>query len=269
MAGFHPVAFGYHRRIGSFLRSTPNPRYKSLLQVSKFNLRHLDQRGSRTNGSQQLLLVFGNQDKQRFLRGLFKKFQQLVGGVNTHLLRHPDDGDFILSFVGLETQFTEQRGRIAYRDVALLVFHFQKLIPRRGVHIAFLLEHIVAPFRHEQIRFRIAFHAFGRRGRHHKMHIRMRQLADLLTAWANSTTIRCRTMRTKDVLRVGQGQRQFSVAFRTQKQLGMRHTVLLHTEDQLVFHFLLADDVFELHRVVFQRAKIMFFSLLLFPSMEK
>ena len=79
----------------------------------------------------------------------------------------------------------------------------------------------------------------------------MRQLADLLTAWANSTTIRGRPMRTEDVLCVSQSEWQLSIAFRAQKQLGMRHTILLHTEDQLAFDFLLSDDVFELHVFVF------------------
>ena len=101
------------------------------------------------------------------------------------------------------------------------------------------------------------------------MQIRMRQLANLLATRANPTTIRRRPMLAQDILRIRQSHRQFPVPLGSQKQLRMRHAVLLYAEDQLAFHFLLADDVFELHRVVFQRAKIMFFSLLLFPSMEK
>jgi hypothetical protein len=50
-----------------------------------------------------------------------------------------------------------------------------------------------------------------------------------------------------DVLRIGDGQRQFFIAFRTEEKLGMAHTMIQNRLDQFLLDHFLPDDFAEPH----------------------
>jgi hypothetical protein len=50
-----------------------------------------------------------------------------------------------------------------------------------------------------------------------------------------------------DVLCIGDGQRQFFIAFRTKKKLGMAHTMIQNRLDQFLLDHFLPDDFAESH----------------------
>ena len=79
------------------------------------------------------------------------------------------------------------------------------------------------------------------------MQVGMDEFLHLLASGTNAATIGFRTVGTQNVLRVGQGQRQLATARWTQKELGVRHMVVLHALDKALLEVGLSDDVFELH----------------------
>jgi hypothetical protein len=91
------------------------------------------------------------------------------------------------------------------------------------------------------------------------MQVGMHQFLHFLAGGAHATAVGLGAVRTEDILGVGQGQRQFPASGRTQKELCVRDMVFPHTLDKPLFDGALAYDVFELHDILFLRAKIQFF----------
>ena len=90
----------------------------------------------------------------------------------------------------------------------------------------------------------------------------MHQFLHLLTGGAYAAAVGLGAIRAEDILGVSQGQRQLAASGRAQKELRMRDMVFLHALDKPLFDGGLAYDVFELHDILFRRAKIQFFGYL-------
>jgi YHS domain-containing protein len=87
------------------------------------------------------------------------------------------------------------------------------------------------------------------------------QFLHLLAGGAHAATVGLSAVRAEDILCVSQGQRQFATSGRAQKQLSVRDMVFSHTLDEPLLDGRLSYDVFELHGLVFRRAKIQFSSI--------
>ena len=87
----------------------------------------------------------------------------------------------------------------------------------------------------------------------------MSQFLHLLAGGAHAAAVGLGAVRAEDLLRVGQGQRQFAASCGTQKELCVRDMIFPHALDKPLFNGALAYDVFELHDILFLRAKIQFF----------
>ena len=236
VAGIQPVAFRNDRRVVGLSGITAKAFHQSVFHLININGRNLHQSRPRLDGGQQLFRVLGDEDKNGLLGRFFKEFQQFVGRVGAHFLRHPDDGDFVFALVGLHVEFAQQRGRVAYRHIALLVLHVKETIPTRSIDIPLILNDILAPFLHKQVRFGVAFYLFCGSCRHNEMQVRMYQFLHLLASWAHAATVGFSAIWAKDMLGVGQGQRQFPASGRTQKELGVRNVIVPHTGDEALFY---------------------------------
>lgn len=81
------------------------------------------------------------------------------------------------------------------------------------------------------------------------MQIGMGQLTNLITRGTHPTRITVMAMRTVQVLRIGNRQRQCTDTLISDKELCMAYPAAFHATDELLLHLLLSDHIFELHFV--------------------
>jgi len=219
-------------------------------KVIDADLWNLDQQGARTDGADNLVRIFGDQDEQRFFGRFLEDLQDLGRCGIIQLFHHPQDHHLVFRFIAFITQGMDDLVAVLGIDDPLFVLHPDEFVPFMQVHMVIVPDEEGSPLFEKIVAFRLFCNFF--RGRYGKdeMQVGVNQLLVFYarrTGAARIGTIAGTAVLAVDELCIGDGQRQFFIAFRAEEQLGMAHTVIQNRLDQFLLDHFLPDDFAEPH----------------------